>query len=731
MEMTNNKTGKKALRKIYDLLELLEPPPKIAALNMWQKELDTNVDQELCSRPQRLESCYLVGERSKDNAVIFRLLVSQPRAVQLRCACGNQPLFDIANKVGAVPLDKDEHPEEMVTRCIVEVLSNALSKPNAPPIDPECKEILKKSTRLSHNGQIDEQYETRNPKELTSSDKHLHEINEEVRQPEQEEKRHHEESESQEEEKETREKNSHLKENEEDTGHSKESDFLDDAVEKGDHKGHYESGELTKKDKVHPGESHETGHDIFDKKVHEAAKSVEEFSEEDKEEPRDLEEMIKRHHGGINWKEQFSHPEEHHATHSSEGSDESEERGKEEKRSYKPKLNDIGQRFLGYEEKRNDQAEQRNHIDLHEEQPYSQAHKRYYGLNSFEDNMKRNHYDKTTHHEAQGSEESKEKRHFHRGSEEEEKEREINDQNEDSNEKEPNRHHLEEEEERRQHEQRKRWPSKQNPAWRYNYEQSNEDSEESKEDINRHLNERDGKERLYAKLRHHLQEEEEEKPYKHDRKDEDKRHYIGEEMVDEMKRYYPENSEQIEKRHYNDELKSHHYGENKENKRHHSEEERRPANKYGFAEDQWKNKFFDADDANILDSEEESKRSLQSKNVFPEYSDYDWWGKKQFLEDMNHGYDEKRTQPKFHKFNEKRQYDRMDELAQLLNYKKKSVEMPDFYDSEEIKKRDFNERGHLNQRPLTEEEEKELENLAIMDMELQKIAEKLTNNRQG
>lgn len=32
-----------------------------------------------------------------------------------------------------------------VTRCIVEVLSNALSKPNAPPINPECKEILKKS----------------------------------------------------------------------------------------------------------------------------------------------------------------------------------------------------------------------------------------------------------------------------------------------------------------------------------------------------------------------------------------------------------------------------------------------------------------------------------------------------------------------------------------------------------------------------------------------------------
>lgn len=79
----------------------------------------------------------------------------------------------------------------------------------------------------------------------------------------------------------------------------------------------------------------------------------------------------------------------------------------------------------------------------------------------------------------------------------------------------------------------------------------------------------------------------------------------------------------------------------------------------------------------------------------------------------------------------KREYDRMDELAQLLNYKKRSVEFPDFYDSEEIKKRHYDERGRFRETPLTEEEEKELENLAIMDLELQKIAEKLSNNRQG
>ncbi|CAH2255310.1 secretogranin-1 isoform X1 [Pelobates cultripes] len=638
-------------------------------------------------------------------------------------------------EVGALPLDKGEHPEEMVTRCIVEVLSNALAKPNAPPIDPECKEILKKSTRPSNNEQLEE---ANNFKEMTAADKHLHEFDDETGQQtreskvpkeQEEEKRHHEGRESQEEkdEEEGREKNIHSVENEEDTGHSKESDFED---------GEEERGEMIKKDKFRPDESHDTRHDVFDKKVHTAAKNVEEFSEDD--EPRSLEDIIKRHHGGLHWKEQLGHPEEH----SSETSDESKEKEEEEKRNLKSKLGDFGQRILGYDEKRRHELEQRSHTNLHEEQPYSRVQKGYYGINSFEDNMKRNHYDKRTHHEVQSSEESKEKRHFHRGSVEE-REEPYDSESEESKEKELKRHHLEEEENNLQKE-RKRWPTGQHADMRLNYGRGKEDNEESKDDIDkRHFNNQDEKQKLYEKLKHHLQADEEEQPYSHGIKD-NKRHYIGEEMVDEMKRYYPDYSDEKEKRHYNEELKKHYYGANKENteesnylnnekyNRHSSEEERQPDNHYGFTDDQikWK-KFFDNDDDNFLDSEEESKRSIQNKNVLPEYNDYDWWGKKQFLEDMNHGYEEKRMPQKYHKFEEKRQYDRMDELAQLLNYKKKSVEIPDFYDSEEIKKRNFNERDRLSQRPLTEEEEKELENLAIMDMELQKIAEKLTNNRQG
>lgn len=66
--------------------------------------------------------------------------------------------------VSTVPVEKD-HMEEMITQCIVEVLSNALSKPNAPPINPECKEILKKGGKTDRERSEDKQLEVRHLKE--------------------------------------------------------------------------------------------------------------------------------------------------------------------------------------------------------------------------------------------------------------------------------------------------------------------------------------------------------------------------------------------------------------------------------------------------------------------------------------------------------------------------------------------------------------------------------------
>ncbi|KAJ7341551.1 hypothetical protein JRQ81_005787 [Phrynocephalus forsythii] len=49
--------------------------------------------------------------------------------------------------VQLAPVEKEDHVEEMVTRCIVEVLLNGLSKSNAPPINPQCRELLKKNNQ--------------------------------------------------------------------------------------------------------------------------------------------------------------------------------------------------------------------------------------------------------------------------------------------------------------------------------------------------------------------------------------------------------------------------------------------------------------------------------------------------------------------------------------------------------------------------------------------------------
>ncbi|OCT77714.1 secretogranin-1 [Xenopus laevis] len=627
----------------------------------------------------------------------------------------------------AAPLDKGEHPEEMVTRCIVEVLSNALAKPNAPPIDPECREILKKSSRHNQDEQENDlkQYETRNLKNAASTDGHHHKISEEAKPenhetkvPEEEEKWHHTESESQEENEKRETK--HIKDNEEDTGHSKERDFADEEVEPIHHKEHIQSEEVSKEDREQAETSHEKRHDITDERVLEAAKSLEEASEED---ARNLEDIMKRHHD--NWREHVTQPVKHHLSHSYEASKESDESENEEERRYKQNHGMFGQRFLGYEEKRSHHA---NQIDSSERTEGEE--KKHSALNAFEDLIRKNHYDTKGHNGIQSSEESKEKIQLHRGSEE------VREQSYDSeeNNKEFKRHHNTVEE--RHHEEKKRWPIQQSEEDKLNYEHSQEDSEESEEDIEkRHAKDRKLKEELIEKLRQHLLDGSDEQQYNHERKPEDKKRYVSEAMG-EIKRNYPEQEDK--KTHY-----GHHYGNNKNDfeesnyfdnekyKRHHPEYEKR-INHYGFPDEmKWKNRFYDKEDDHTYDSEEENKSDLQNKNVFPEFSDYDWWGKKQLLEGMNHGYAEKRNSPKMHKFDMKRQYGRMDELAQLLNYKKKSVEFPDFYDSEEIKKRHINDRGSLGQRPLTEQEEKELENLAIMDMELQKIAEKLSNSRQG
>ncbi|CDQ98762.1 unnamed protein product, partial [Oncorhynchus mykiss] len=43
----------------------------------------------------------------------------------------------------ALPVGEERQREDVVTRCLVEVLSKALTKPDSHPLDQECKDILK------------------------------------------------------------------------------------------------------------------------------------------------------------------------------------------------------------------------------------------------------------------------------------------------------------------------------------------------------------------------------------------------------------------------------------------------------------------------------------------------------------------------------------------------------------------------------------------------------------
>ncbi|KAG8429134.1 hypothetical protein GDO86_018232 [Hymenochirus boettgeri] len=570
------------------------------------------------------------------------------------------------------------------------------------------------TTGFSRHNLDEKEDETRN---VASSESHHHITSEE--EPgshetipgEEAEKRHHAESESEEEnyDKEI----NHIKEKEEETGHSKERNFLDDKEERINPKESIHNEDISKKDKDQKEDLKEKKNDILEK-MHQ------EGSEEEDEEAQKSQD-VKRLYD----KKYLVQPLNHHLSHLYEKSKESPE--SEEKRSYKPKHNILGERLLSYEKKRSyhgDQKEPMESSESTERQSFLGEQKRYAGLNSFEGPTKKNHYQVRGHHNDENSEESVEKRHFYRGSEElREPNFESHDDDDDDDDKELKKHY---EEEKRYGEEKKRWPGVQNEEEAKFYQHSNEDSDESEEDIEkRHTNKLN--EELFEKLRHHLQDGDNEFPYNHRRKEEDKSRY---EAVDEVKRFYPGYDEDLRKRSFNensDDFEDSSYFGNDKYK-HHSKEERRPSNQYIFPHGfKWKNRYFDKDDGHIYDSEEENKRNIESKNVLPDFSDYDWWGKKQLLKGMNHQYD-KRSAPKVHKFDIKRQYDRMDQLAQLLNYKKKSVEFPDFYDSDEIKKRNLNERGR--QRPLTEEEEKQLENLAMMDMELQKIAEKLSHKQQ-
>ncbi|XP_069464370.1 secretogranin-1 [Ambystoma mexicanum] len=680
--------------------------------------------------------------------------------------------------VNPTPLDKAEHPEELVTRCIVEVLSNALGKANAPPINPECREILKKSGQHvkeeKKNGGEEMQYDQRllqvpNEAEIQQhmNDKGHQQSEEEVKRhmKESDEKQHLEEEEDRKDEEEKR----HIKDkdfSEEDEAH--EEDRNESSKKRsGEIEGegvdnmHHHSQERNKEKIHHNEDSENLQHQYLDKRPHSAGGSREEYSDEEKEDKRSA--SYKHSEGRIHSSEKKSrgseegstenHPHQlkRHESHLPKEDEESDESEDVEKRYYQPKYYQRKHKLhKSTEDKRINHSDKRTideDSDESDDEETKYMVKKSYKAPNYDKEPSGN-YHHPRHHEQRNSDEShsseevEKKRHQSLVSEEEWPKRNYGEEN--SKEK---RYDSGESEERSHHFEKKRQPYM--PHWELkpHYEEEKQHSDERLGIIGKPYAKSSAEEK-----RHYSEDQEDEEPGTQNSNEnkEEKRHYFGEESMGEEKRYHPSNfavAQDIDKRRHNEEAKSdaeeseEHLEEmksqNRENyKPYYNEDiDKRAVRQYSPYNKQlwWNSRRFEK--RSNVGSQNVDSEGLNKHNRFlPEYNDYDLWEKRQLMDGMNPDYIEKRNPARMHKFDIKRQYNRMDELAQLLNYKKKSVEFPDLYNSEEgLKKRHLmpSRRGNLIQRPLTAEEEKELENLAAMDLELQKIAEKLNDNRRG
>ncbi|NXY75578.1 SCG1 protein, partial [Glareola pratincola] len=685
---------------------------------------------------------------------------SSENSEELFCSVDAFP--SLPTGVGAVPVEKD-HLEEMVTRCIVEVLSNALSKPNAPPINPECKEILKKSGRNDRERSENNQLEARHLKDSAETDEHhAGSVEKEQSQAEEESKKYmkgsdeeklaHQEGKSKEEE------GGHHSPIQEERLHTEEKKHYQE-VRGEEEKKSYRSEEESKESRRH---DEEVEHAVLSKKSHSGGTSTEEFpdgndqrpmghwhSEEGMQSPykriqegeegeAEEEKSEKYHHESE--ERDFSHQQEH------EESDESEER-EEEKQPYKPegyhgkhRTGESSEEKRGHGGEKEELAEESNTEESHlwDKQNHHQKH--------HEESEQQ--HEKSGYRGRHGSAEVEEKRRADQGREEY---RERWQQSEESSEEENKRHRHSEESNEKWHEERRHHDGS-HEARRHHSEGRTYLGDESEEELDRYLSGGSKDKQHRAGGRYRLWDDEDEgalKAYVRERKGQARRHYSTEDSVEHER--YPVNSEEeeeVEKKHHSSDqmeneeenMEEGRYAEREEYRSHlPAENEKRTTASYSpfYPLLWWKSRHFEKRDGageQFLEGKEEGRPTLNEKSLFPEYNDYDWWDKKQILSALNHGRTEKRNLGKMNRYDMKRQYKKIDELAQLLNYRKKSAEFPELYNSgEDMKKRHVirNDRGSLRQRPLTEEEEKELENLAAMDLELQKIAEKFNDNRRG
>ncbi|NWR73917.1 SCG1 protein, partial [Centropus unirufus] len=659
--------------------------------------------------------------------------------------------------VGAVPVEKD-HIEEMVTRCIVEVLSNALSKPNAPPINPECKDILKKSGRKDRERSENEQLEVWRSKDPAETEKHpTGSTGQEQSQGGEESKKYmkgsEEEKPAHEDGKGKEEKEGHRASLQEERVLTEEKKHYQESSREEEKS--YHSEEDSKESKSH---DEEVEHAVLNKKSHSGGTSTEELPDGNDQRPlsrwhseEGTQGSYKRLNEGEEAEEErgekyhheskepdFSHQREQ------EGSEESEET-EEEKQSYKP------ERYHGKHRMRDSSEEKRGHggekEELTEESDKEEAHlwdKRSH--QKHHDEPEQQHEQKSGYHGRHRPEEVEDRRYADQRNEEY---REKWQQSEESSEEDSKRHRHSEESDEKWREERRHHDGPREVR-RHLSEGRMYLGDESEEELDKYLSGGSKEKQQLAGGQYHLWDNEDEgsqKGYARERKGQTRKHYSTEDSVEQQR--YPGSSEEEEEvgnKHQSSDqaeneeetMEEGRYTEREEySSRLPSQNEKRSPASYSpfYPLLWWKSQHFEKRDSageQLLEDKEEGRPTLNEKSLFPDY-DYDWWEKKQILSALDNGRTKKRTPGKMNRYDIKRQY-KMDQLAELLNYRKKSAEFPELYNSgEDVKKRHVmrNDRGSLSRRPLAEAEEKELENLAAMDLELQRIAEKFNDKRRG
>ncbi|XP_072859067.2 secretogranin-1 [Pogona vitticeps] len=643
--------------------------------------------------------------------------------------------------VQLAPVEKEDHAEEIVTRCIVEVLLNGLSKANAPPINPQCKELLRKNNQQKQekeNGGKDLEHDMKTVPELEEK-KNSPEgtVREEQGLKEEGFKRQAEGDETWHSEGKPHGGTSHLQDiaqgdpwNE---AHNKERKKGDDkrTEEDGSSKRNGHDKEESKDKKHSEDERHEGPdekpvsliekgvegdykHSGGQRSLEEIVRSQEERDEESKEE-EDAEEEEEEE------EEEESREKYHHSFHREYEDSSEREEADPEKQGRKPRHYHRKPRLGSSSEYR------RHHHDEKKDSPKESSEEE----REFWD--KRSHYPKHYYETGRHSEEKRNSNEI-RDSEEMEGTKQYRDRwqhSREDNEEDDMRHHSNEEEEKQYHYERKRFPDEPEREIRHR---------------NKLREDTVGKPHNYGsrdEKRYQLQLEDMPKPQNIERENEEQTLESLEEGPSEEKRHSDE--EELGTRHHSEQEK------HLPNKRTLLIEEGYPRSHYlvqnlkravapylpYYQQLRWKNRHAEKKDdlSNpYLESEEELGSRLSEREFFPEYNDYDLWAKKQLMEGLNHKHHESSPLERSHKFDVKRQYNKMDELAHLLSNRKKSVEFPELYSSKEDVKRGHiirNSEAKLSQRPLTQDEEKELENLAAMDLELQKIAEKFNSNRRG